>query len=72
MTDYLELPIYLEEDDTVTLYIHCKDKSLIVLNHVSMDPIRYEGIWTVAHKYLDKDATSKIPADLVQYFTIVA
>jgi hypothetical protein len=71
MSDYLELPLYCEEDDERTLYVHLKDKSVLAFFHVKHDPIRYEGWWTIPHMFHGRRASSSIPADDVRYFTTV-
>lgn len=71
-SDYLELPLYLEhldEDATVDMYVHLRDKSLLMFTNVSSDPIRYEGWWTVTHTLAGRQATSHIPASEVLYFS---
>ena len=71
MTDYLELSLSLDEDDTVTLYFHKNDGSLIAFLNVNADPVRYQGFWVVSHVYLDRRCTSFVPAEDINYFTIL-
>jgi hypothetical protein len=71
MTDYLELSLSLDEDETVTLYVHLKDKSLIAFHCVDSDPVRYHGVWNFSHVYVDRRCTSLVPAEDVSYFTIL-
>ena len=69
MSDYMELPLYLEGDDESTLYAHLKDKSLLVFHNVRNDPIRYEGWWVIDHFWISERVNSHILASDVLYFT---
>lgn len=71
-SDYLELPLYLEhsdEDATVNMYAHLRDKSVLMFTGVNSDPIRYQGWWTISHTFAGREASSHIPAGEVLYFT---
>lgn len=71
MNDYIELDLYLEEDESATIYIHLKDKSLIAFNGVNASPIRMNGIWTISYEFVGRRATGLVPSEDVVYFTIV-
>jgi len=75
MSDYLELPLYLDNYDegaTVNLWIHTTDGKPIVLKDVNADPVRYQGWWSIGHAITDSvRATALIPADLVRYFVVL-
>lgn len=71
MSDYMELPLYCDDEDARNLYVHMKDKSMLVFYNVGHDPIRYDGWWTISHMFYGKPASSSILADEVRYFTTV-
>lgn len=76
MSDYLEAPLYLDEcdeDDTPTLYVHLRDRSMLAFHGVTLNPVRYHGFWSISHVFpgLDRQATSVLPADEVVYFSVV-
>lgn len=72
MDDYLELPLYLEEDETVNLYVYYAPDKMIVIRDVNADPVRYKGWWTISHKFFGKPSTISIEAEKVLYFNSVS
>lgn len=72
--DYLEINLYLEdyeEDTSVSLWVHCRNREMLVFHDVRNNPVRYEGRWVIDHDFVDRRATSYIPSDDVWYFTVV-
>lgn len=72
MSDYLELPLYLEEDETIQLWVYFDDSDCIVIDDVNSDPIRYNGWWTISHKHFFRIASTHIEADKVKFFRVVS
>ena len=72
MDDYLELPLHLDEGNTVTdLWVYTIDGSPIVLKDVTGDPVRYQGWWVIGYHLVGIRASAHIPAEGVRYFTVV-
>lgn len=71
MNDYLEVPLYLEQDETVTLYVTLRDKSMIAFKGVYQNPVCYDGVWNISHEFHTRKATSILVADQIAYFTKV-
>jgi WD40 repeat protein len=70
MSDYKELALYLEEDQTVNLWIHLENNKLIFLKDVTFDPVHYQGVWTISYHFLGQKCTALIPSDNILYFTV--
>lgn len=66
--DYSELNLYLEEDQTVDLWIHLDDNKLIVVRDVHSNPIRYHGWWTISHNFVNRPAVAMVESSKVMYF----
>lgn len=73
--DFLELNLYLEDledEDQVDLWVTCRDRSMLKFDNVRHNPVRWHGVWSITHDFLNQKATSTIPADEVWYFTTVS
>ena len=73
-SDFLEFGImeYVEEFESVNIYIHLKDKSVIAFDNVTNNPVRYKGWITVYHKWFrTQEVCSMIPASDFAYVTYV-
>lgn len=44
---------------------------MLVFHEVNSNPVRHNGVWTVPYTFLGRQATGLVPADGVQYFTVV-
>jgi len=66
--DYTELNLYLEEDQTVDLWIHLDDNKLIVVKDVHSNPIRYHGWWSISHKFVNRPAVAMVESSKILYF----
>lgn len=71
MTDYTELNLYLEEDQTVDLWIHLEGNELIVIKDVNSNPTRYHGWWHVSHNFVNRPAVAMIESSKVMYFVTI-
>lgn len=72
--DFLEFGImeYVEEFESVTVYFHLKDKSIISFDNVTDNPFRYQGLISVYHKWFGtQKVCSMIPASDFAYVTYV-
>ena len=73
MKDYLELNLYLEDqevDEGVNLYVHLKDKSLLVFNEVNANPVRLDGVWTISCMWINKKVTAMVLAEDLSHFIV--
>jgi hypothetical protein len=71
MSDYKELDLYLEEDQTCDLWIHLDNNRLIFLKDVYFSAVHYQGVWTIPYHYLGQKSTAIVPSENVLYFTVV-
>lgn len=72
--DFLEFGImqYIEEFESVTVYFHLKDKTLIAFDNVTHNPVRYQGWISVYHSWFgNQEVCSMIPASDFSYVTYV-
>jgi hypothetical protein len=69
--DYTELNLYLEEDQTVDLWIHLDDNKLIVVKDVHSNPIRYQGWWSISHKFVNRSAVAMVESSKILYFVTI-
>jgi hypothetical protein len=70
--DYLEIDLYLQDKEkSPTLLAHFTNGGLASFNDLRHNLIRYQGSWSVAHKFVGQNATSFIPTADVKYFTIL-
>ena len=72
--DFLEFGImeYVEEFESVTVYFHLKDKSIIAFSNVTNNPVRYKGWISIYHKWFGtQEVCSMIPASDFAYVTYI-
>ena len=73
-SDYLEFGImqYVEEFESLKIYIHLKDKTILAFDNVTQDPIRYQGWISIYHKWFGtQEVCSMIPASDFAYVTYI-
>jgi len=70
MSDYIELPLYLEEDESVNLWIVFKDKSEASLHNVT-SAVRAEGWWSITHEWLNREVTTLVEDAHIRHFRVV-
>lgn len=71
MSDYLQLPLYIEQDELVDIIIHLDNDKIVLIKDVYEDPVRYGGWWTISYHYFYKKAAARFDADKILYFTIL-
>jgi hypothetical protein len=71
MSDYLELALYLDEDEgeLALVTVHLAEGGSFLIPQVTGDLIRSYGSWMVPCLSLGKPSRALIPADKVAYFT---
>ena len=73
-SDFLEFGImqYVEEFESLKIYIHLKDKTILAFDNVTHDPIRYQGWISIYHRWFGtQEVCSMIPASDFSYVTYV-
>ena len=73
-SDFLEFGImqYVEEFESLKIYIHLKDKTILAFDDVTHDPIRYQGWISIYHKWFStQEVCSMIPASDFAYVTYI-
>jgi hypothetical protein len=70
MTDYTELPLYLDEDETVNLWIVFKDRTEVSLHNVT-SAVRSEGWWSITHEWVNREVTTLVEDARIQHFRVV-
>ena len=71
MTDYSELELYLEEDQTTDLWIYLEGNKPIVIKDVNSNPTRYQGWWSIPHKFVNHPAVAMVESSKVMYFVTI-
>jgi hypothetical protein len=71
MNDYAELNLYLEEDQTTDLWIYLEGNKPIVIKDVNSNPTRYQGWWSISHKFINHPAVAMVESSKVMYFVTI-
>jgi hypothetical protein len=71
MSDYSEMPLYLDEDETVDMWVYTEPNKFFVVNDVNNDPIRYQGWWIIPFIQYNRYASVHIEASKVLYFVTI-
>jgi hypothetical protein len=74
MSDYLELPLYLNEDveaKTTDLWVYTDPNKFFIVKGVNGDPIRYNGWWTIPFIQYNRYASVHVEASKVMYFVSI-
>jgi hypothetical protein len=71
MSDYLELPLYLEQDEVTDIWVYTEPNKFFVIKDVNQNPIRYEGWWNIAFIQYNRYASVRIEESKVMYFVTI-
>lgn len=71
MDDYLELPLYLEQDETVDIWVYTEPNKFFIIKHVNNNPVRYQGWWSIPFIQYNRYADVRIEASKVMYFVTI-
>ena len=71
MSDYNELPLYLEQDETVDIWVYTEPNKFFIIKNVSNNPTRYQGWWNIPFIQYNRYANVCIEASNVMYFVII-
>ena len=66
--DYTELDLYLEQDETVDLWIYTGLNNFFVIRDVNANPVRLHGWWSIQFIQYSSYATARVEASKVMYF----
>jgi len=74
MSDYNELPLYLDETGektTVDMWVYTEPNKFFIINDVNNNPVCYQGWWTIPFIQYNRYATVHIEASKVMYFVTI-
>ena len=70
-SDYTELDLYLEEDETVDLWVYTGPNKLFVVKDVYSNPVRLHGWWSIPFIQYNRYADVKVEDAKVMYFVTI-
>jgi hypothetical protein len=72
MSDYNELPLYLDQDDnTIDVWVYLDPVNFFIVKNVSGNPIKYQGWWTIPFIQYNRYASAHIEESKVMYFVTI-
>jgi len=71
MSDYLEMPLYLDEEKTIDVWVYTSPNEFFIIKDVCQDPVRYDGWWSIKFIQYNRYATTHIEASKVMYFVTI-
>ena len=71
MNDYNELNLYLEQDQTVDLWVYTEVNKCFVVKDVNNNPVRYQGWWTIPFIQYNRYASVHVEDAKVMYFVTI-
>jgi hypothetical protein len=74
MSDYNELPLYLDETGektTVDMWVYTEPNKFFIIKDVNNDPVCYQGWWTIPFIQYNRYASVHIEASKVMYFVTI-
>jgi hypothetical protein len=71
VSDYTELNLYLEDGNTINLWIYLDNNKPMVIKDVSSNPVRYQGWWSISHSFIDRPAVAMIEDSKIMYFVTI-
>ena len=70
-TDYTELDLYLEQDQTVDLWVYIETSKFFVIKDVNANPVRLHGWWSIPFIQYNRYASVHIEDSKVMYFVTI-
>lgn len=73
-SEYLEIDLRIEDLDSqqsLNLYAHLMDGSIIIFQNVRSNPFRYLGYWTIDNEFSSQGVNSYVPAESIKFFSSV-
>ena len=71
MSDYTELNLYLDDDNTVDLWVYIEPNKFFIISDVNNNPTRLDGWWMIPFIQYNRYASAHIEASKVLYFVTV-
>lgn len=71
MSDYTELNLYLEQDQTVDLWVYTEVNKFFIVKDVNNNPVRYEGWWTIPFIQYNRYCSVHVEDAKVMYFVTI-
>lgn len=69
--DYTELDLYLEQDQTVDLWVYTEPNKLFVVKDVVANPVRLHGWWSIRFIQYSRYASVHVEDAKVMYFVTI-
>jgi len=69
--DYTELDLYLEQDETVDLWVYTDSNNFFVIRDVNANPARLHGWWSIPFIRYNSYANARVEASKVMYFVTI-
>ena len=70
-SDYTELDLYLEQDQTTYLWVYTEPNKFFVIKDVNANPVRLHGWWSIPFIQYNSYATARVEASKVMYFVTI-
>ena len=67
--DYVELDLYLEQDEEVDLWVYTAYDKFVLFKNVNGNPVRYNGWWNIPHISYNRQGTAYLEAKDIKYFS---
>jgi hypothetical protein len=61
----------MEEEDAIDLYVFFGHTEMYLFKDVVSSPVRYQGFWSINHKFLGQVVSSYIEDSKVKFFRSV-
>ena len=71
MSDYTELELYLEQDQTVDLWVYKNHNDFFIIRDVNANPVRLHGWWSISFVQYNRYANARIEDSKVMYFVTI-
>lgn len=71
MSDYTELDLYLEQDETVDLWVYTEPNKFFAVRDVYNNPVRLHGWWSIPIIQYNRYADVKVEDAKVMYFVTI-
>ena len=70
-SDYTELELYLEQDQTTSLLVYTAPNKFFVIKDVNGNPVRLDGWWSIPFIQYNSYATARVEESKVMYFVTI-
>ena len=70
-SDYTELNLYLEQDQTVDLWVYTEVNKFFIIKDVNNNPTRLDGWWTIPFIQYNRYCSVHVEDAKVMYFVTI-